>query len=169
MARTRKNPITEKGILEEDMRILMTPESLKELGEHLTPTVQQFLGRFIDYRDFMLGDNLLKELRKELKEFLVEIRVDEVKQITDCVCQQMAETLEPMITKLANIETGITDIKKQIHELEEQIQRVKDEVETEDERIRVLERKQLWWNVAFRIGIAVAISAAISLIIHFNL
>lgn len=165
MAKSRKSLITEKGILEEDMRILMTPESLKELSEHLTPTVQQFLGRFIDYRDFMLGENM----RKELKEFLTEIRKEETKQITDCVCLQMAEVLEPIVVKLGNIEAGIADIKTRLDELEKQIQIVEDEVKTEDERIRKLERTQIWWNIAFRIGIAVAISAAISLIIHFNL
>ena len=165
MAKSRKSLITEKGILEEDMRILMTPESLKELSEHLTPTVQQFLGRFIDYRDFMLGENM----RKELKEFLSEMRESEIKQITDCVCDKLAETLAPIVGQLENIEAGIKEIKKRLEDVEKQIQIVEDEVKTEDERIRKLERTQIWWNIAFRIGIAVAISAAISLIIHFNL
>ena len=160
----RKSKLTEKGILEDDIKRLMTPDAIKELGA-LNPTVQQFLGRFIDYRDFVLGESM----KKELKSFLTECRREDSKNITDNICKQMAETLGPIFLKLEGIETGVGEIKTRLDELEKQIRIIEKDVKTEDERIRRLERTQTWWNIASRIAIAVAISAIISLIIHYNL
>jgi hypothetical protein len=170
----KKAGITEKGVLDGEIRKLMTPDAIKELKD-LSPTLQQFLLRWQDHRDLLLGD----QLKEELKEFLLEVYEKDnealIKSVTTCVCKDVAETIAPMWSKLEEIGKGIVSIKSDIliiksdlTDIKKRLGQVEIRVESEEERIEKLEKTQRWWNIGFRIAIAVLISAIVTLLfIHY--
>jgi hypothetical protein len=174
MTAKKAGKITEKGVLDGEIKQLMTPEAIKELKD-LSPTMQQFLLRWQDHRDIILGD----QLKEELKDFLLDVyekdNISLCKKVTDVVCTQVAETISPMWTKLEEISKGIISIKSDIliikadlTDIKKRLGQVEEKVESEEERITRLEKTQRWWNIAFRIAIAVAISTIITLLfIHY--
>lgn len=168
----KKGKITEKGVLDGEIKKLMTPSAIKELNM-LTPTIQQFLLRWQEADHEILSG----ELRKELKEFLLDVyekdNAELCKNVTLVVCKQVAETIAPMWTKLDDIAKGISSIKSDIliikadlTDIKKRLGEVEKQVVSEEERIEKLERTQRWWNIALRITIAVAISILLFLFIH---
>ena len=169
-----KPPPDEKGVLESEIQQLMTPQAIKELKD-LSPTLQQFLLRWQDKRDLILTE----QIKDELKGFFLELTDSNTKiicdEITAHVCKQVGETLAPIYKALGQISDGIADIKKDIGEIKldiidikKRLEQLEDKVSEEEKRIAKLEKTQRWWNIGFRIAIAVAISAIITLLmIHW--
>ena len=148
----KKEPLTEKGVLDSEMKQLMTPEALKELKD-LSPTMQQFLLRWLDKRDFILSEQLKEELKIFLKDLYEEDNDRLCKSVANVVASQLAETLTPIYLKLEELATGQTnmavDIKKikddqvlanlQTKEIREKIKSTEQDVETLKEQVAVLE------------------------------
>jgi len=170
----KKVSITEKGVLDSEIKKLMTPSAIKELKD-LNPTMQQFLLRWQDHRDLLLGD----QLKEELKEFLLDVYEKDnealIKSVTTCVCKDLAGAIAPMNLKLEEISTGISSIKSDIliikadlTVIKKRLEEVECKVTDEERRIVRLEKTQRWWNIGLRIAIAVFISAIITLLfIHY--
>lgn len=148
----KKEPLTEKGVLDSEMKQLMTPEALKELKD-LSPTMQQFLLRWLDKRDFILSEQLKEELKIFLKDLYEEDNERLCKSVANVVASQLAETLSPIYLKLEELATGQTnmavDIKKikddqilanlQTQAIGEKIKSTEQDVETLKEQVAVLQ------------------------------
>lgn len=174
----KKEPLTEKGVLDSEMKQLMTPEALKELKD-LSPTIQQFLLRWQDHRDMILTEQLKEELKVFLEEVYIKNRSAISKEVTDNICKQMAETLIPVWNSLNGIDKGISDIKSDITTIkldlidikgrmtivEGKVSKDSEKIEVLEKRTELLARTQKWWNIALRIAIAVLVSTLITYIV----
>lgn len=137
----KKEPLTEKGVLDSEMKQLMTPEALKELKD-LSPTMQQFLLRWLDKRDFILSEQLKEELKIFLKDLYEEDNERLCKSVANIVALQLAETLTPIYLKLEELATGQTnmavDIKKIKDDQVKQTKEIKEKIKTTEEDIETL-------------------------------
>jgi len=159
MATKKPTKIDDPGMMAEIGAVPMQKEMLEKMS--MNPYDQLFMCRLMSMRD--------DAIKEDLEDLLKDTRADDIKSISSDICSQMAEVLSPIQLRLESIDAGIKEIKSRLEELEEQLQVVKQEVHTEDQRIASLERTQKWWNIGFRIAIAVAISTIIALLIHYNL
>jgi hypothetical protein len=166
--------ITEKGVLDADMKQLMTPAAVKELKD-LSPTLQQFLLRWQDKRDLILGD----QLKDELKEFLAEIHEKDNEElcgnVAEIVVAQNRKLISSLDTQTESIEiqfsvkkmaTSVSVIEEDIKEIKKRITDVEDRVSAEDVRILKLEDyvKPKW--IIVRIGVTILIATLLTLLIH---
>jgi hypothetical protein len=108
-------------------------------------------------RVFDLQDSANEEQNEKL--------VKDVAEVIAPIHDQL-EKMEKSICKIENSIVGILDLINKINIRLDCIEGVTDE---HTKIITRLVRTQKWWNIAGRILIAVAISAIISLIIHYNL
>ena len=149
----KKEPLTEKGVLDSEMKQLMTPEALKELKD-LSPTMQQFLLRWLDKRDFILGEQLKEELKEFLKDLYEEDNERLCKSVANIVALQLAETLTPIYLKLEELATGqanmaldIGKIKddqvKQTKEIKEKIKTTEEDIETLKDQVAFLQPENI--------------------------
>jgi hypothetical protein len=168
--------ITEKGVLDADMKQLMTPAAVKELKD-LSPTMQQFLLRWQDKRDIILGD----QLKEELKEFLLEIHEKDNEElcgnIAEIVVAQnkrlissldtQTESIKEIQFNITKISKSVIDIQKDIGEIKSRIDAVEIRVSNEDFRILKLEQyvKPKW--IIVRITITIIIAVLTTLLIHY--
>lgn len=149
----KKEPLTEKGVLDSEMKQLMTPEALKELKD-LSPTMQQFLLRWLDKRDFILSEQLKEELKIFLKDLYEEDNERLCKSVANIVALQLAETLTPIYLKLEELATGqanmavdIGKIKddqvKQTKEIKEKIKTTEEDIETLKDQVAFLQPENI--------------------------
>lgn len=100
------------GVLDKEIRTLMTPDAIKDL-EALNPTVQQFLLRFTDLREKVLSD----QLKEEMKQFLLEVHEAE----NDAMCKNIAEIVaaqnKKMFDAFGEMASAITGIAEDVREL----------------------------------------------------
>jgi hypothetical protein len=131
---TAKKKITEKGVLDSEIRNLMTPVAIEEL-KILSPTMQQFLLRWQDHRDIILGD----QLKEELKEFLGDIYIKDnenlCRDVTASVCSQMEEFLTNINTRLAELSKGQEAIASDIGHIKDDILDIKKRLKTDENAI----------------------------------
>jgi hypothetical protein len=127
--------LTEKGILDSQMKKLMTPKAVADLQD-LSPTMQQFLIRWQESRDEILGTQLRDELTRS---------------VSDAVSKDLAETILPIITVLGEIRTDLAEIKMQLRSL-------KTEMIELELRVKHLETLNSIWIIGLRIGIGVFIA-----------
>lgn len=92
------------------------------------------------------------------------------------IVKEVVEIITPIFKRLENLDNSILSIKGSIGEIVLSIgainKRLDKMAEITDDHTKIINRlvrTQKWWNVAGRILIAVAISAIISLLIHYNL
>jgi len=139
--------ITEKGVLEADIRQLMTPLAIKELKD-LSPTLQQFLLRWQDKRDMVLEDKLIvilsAKLKKELKAFLLDVYEKDnealCKNVTNAVCKQLAEVMSPIWIKLEELSKGQKEIMTTLRAMEKRLDEIENRVYmVDDKKIKDLE------------------------------
>jgi len=134
---------TEAEIMDAEIRTLMTPQAIKELNG-LTPTILQFLLRWQNKRDLVLGD----QLKEELKEFLKEVYEAD----NDRICKSVAEIViaqnKKMFGFFGSIEKSMNEIADNIRTIKGDIQGIKrklDEVERRqdafEKRLETIERK----------------------------
>jgi hypothetical protein len=170
--------VNEKGVLEADIKQLMTPTAIRELKD-LSPTMQQFLLRWQDKRDLMLGD----QLKEELKEFLAEIHeadnTELCKNVAEIVAAQnslifsalkvQTESIQKIEGSVKEIKESVETIKADIAEIKDQIIDIENRVKAEDARITKLEEyvKPKW--VAVRVGMTIIIAILVTLIAHYYL
>jgi len=129
----KKKP-TEKGVLDSEIRNLMTPVAIEEL-KILSPTMQQFLLRWQDHRDIILGD----QLKGELKEFLADIYIKDnenlCREVTTSVCKEMEEFLTNINTRLAELSKGQEAIALDIGQIKDDILDIKKRLKTDEDAI----------------------------------
>jgi hypothetical protein len=163
--------VNEKGVLEADIKQLMTPSAIRELKD-LSPTMQQFLLRWQDKRDLILGD----QLKEELKEFLAKIHeadnTELCKNVAEIVSAQnnlIFETIKAQTESLKKIEGSVKIIESDIAEIKDQIVDIEKRVKAEDIRITKLEEyiKPKW--IAVRVGVTIIIAILVTLIVHYYL
>lgn len=137
----KKEPLTEKGVLDSEMKQLMTPEALKELKD-LSPTMQQFLLRWLDKRDFILSEQLKEELKIFLKDLYEEDNERLCKSVANIVALQLAETLTPIYLKLEELATGQANMAVDIGKIKDdqvkQTKEIKEKIKTTEEYIETL-------------------------------
>ncbi len=157
-----------KGALESEMEQLMTPEAIKELGT-LTPTIQQFLLRWQDKRDLLLGE----ELKKELKDFLYDIHIKDndelVANVSEVVVAQnrlIHNSIDEISKVIKDIADDIKAIKLDINDIKKRLHVVEDKMEEMEERVARLEHEHKWYIVALKILTAVLLSVLAMLGIH---
>ena len=91
-----------------------------------------------------------------------------VKQVAEVIAP-IHSKLEKMEASIGKIENSIVDILDLINKINKRLDCIEVVTDEHTKIINRLVRTQRWWNIAGRILIAVAISAIISLIIHYNL
>jgi chromosome segregation ATPase len=139
--------ITEDGVLGDEMRSLMTPKAVDEL-KGLSPTMQQFLLRWQDKRDLILGE----QLKEDLKIFLLDVYKDDNKKlcetVTRSVSKELAEVLVPMIEKLNELATSIKQaaddisvIKGDIKLINSNVKLIEDRIKLDEEKILMVEKR----------------------------
>lgn len=149
----KKEPLTEKGVLDSEIKQLMTPQAIAELGS-LTPTLQQFLLRWQDKRDILLSEQLKEELKIFLKDLYEEDNERLCKSVANIVALQLAETLTPIYLKLEELATGqanmaidIGKIKddqvKQTKEIKEKIKTTEEDIETLKDQVAFLQPENI--------------------------
>jgi hypothetical protein len=131
---TVKKKITEKGVLDSEIRNLMTPVAIEEL-KVLSPTMQQFLLRWQDHRDIILGDQLKEELKAFLAEIYEKDNQNLCKEVTASVCGQMEEFLITINTRLAELSKGQVAIALDISHIKDDIVDIKKRLKTDEESI----------------------------------
>lgn len=166
----RKAKTNEKGVLDAEIKRLMTPEAIKELNG-LTPTIQQFLLRWQDKRDMILSE----ELKKELKDFLYNIYIQDneemcknVSEIVNAQNRLIFDAISNQNEILAQIASNIKIIQQDILLIKNRLEKVEGQINDEEKRITKLEKTQRWWNIGLRILIAVLISLIITLYFHYR-
>jgi len=137
---TAKKKITEKGVLDSEMRLLMTPVAVEEL-KVLSPTMQQFLLRWQDHRDIILGD----QLKEELKAFLIGVyekdNIEMCKNVTNVVCKQLAETLTPFAETLNRVERNIQIISADVSVIKTDIIEIRKRLKYDEDLLIKLENR----------------------------
>ena len=91
-----------------------------------------------------------------------------VKQVAEVIAP-IHSKLEKMEASIGKIENSIVDILDLINKINKRLDCIEVVTDEHTKIINRLVRTQRWWNIAGRILIAVAISAIISLLIHYNL
>lgn len=134
---TVKKKVTEKGVLNGEIEKLMTPEAIKELGS-LTPTMQQFLLRWQEHRDMILGD----QIKEEMKDFLLDIYEADnekiCKNIAEIVTAQnkrMFDALTMQTTMISDIASNISLIKMDINDIRKRLTVL--EVKLADDELKI--------------------------------
>ena len=140
---TKSKEITENGVLKKDIEQLMTPQAVKELKD-LSPTMQQFLLRWQDKRDMILGD----QLKDELKEFLAEIHekdnAEVCKNVAEIVVSQNKRMFDAFASQTALIESiasDITLIKGDISTIDERLSNIEKRLDLDEQNIKTVESK----------------------------
>lgn len=132
--------ISEDGVLSSEMKQLMSPKALTEL-KTLSPTLQQFLLRWQDKRDLILGD----QLKAELKEFLLDVYEKDnetvCKSVADIVSRQLAEVLIPIVEKLEILTNAINDVAQDVADIKTDISSIKTNINLIENRIKLDEEK----------------------------
>jgi len=135
-----EDKITEKGVLDGEIQMLMTPSAIKELKD-LSPTMQQFLLRWQDHRDLVLGD----QLKEELKDFLLDIYEKDNKflcrTVTDTVCLKLDEFIVNIYNRLESIENGQKDINATLVRMNGRMDRIEKQLCSDGKKIKNLERR----------------------------
>lgn len=139
----KQKKITEEGVLKADMEQLMTPQAVKELGA-LSPTMQQFLLRWQDKRDMILGD----QLKEELKEFLLKVYEADndamCKNIAEIVTAQNKKIFEVMDSQTRIIESiarDISTIKNDIINIKDRLELIENTVEEDEKQIKIIQSR----------------------------
>ncbi len=90
-----------------------------------------------------------------------------IKQVAEVIAPIHAK-LEKLDCSILSIQSSIKDIVKSIEAINLRLDNIGKVTDDHSRIINRLVRTQRWWNVALRILIAVAISAIITLLIHYN-
>lgn len=159
----KKIKLDEKGVLNADMEQLMTPQAVKELKD-LSPTLQQFLLRWQDKRDMILGD----QLKEELKDFLLEVYEKDnenlCKSVTMSVCKEFEEFMNNVYNKLASLDSGQADMLKILSEIHVNFSALEKRVDViENKRLVKLESFIGWKRFIIRYSVVILISVGISI------
>jgi hypothetical protein len=124
---TKTEGITENGILEEQIKDLMTDKAIKDLGD-LNPTMQQFILRFVDVRDLIIVDKMDKHLDVKLKAVSDKIS-DDVSKIIDRQNQMMLN----FFNTFGGIVNGVAA----------DVREIRDATKSTDRKMKYLSRKIL--------------------------
>lgn len=134
----KKKKELQQGVLYSEMNRLMTPEAMEEL-KGLSPTMQQFLLRWQDQRDEILGE----KLKEELKDFLFDI----YEKDNDTICANIAEIVSAqnrnMFQALSQQNKSISDIALSVKNIEGSVRGIQLDVANIKGRLTIIEDKQL--------------------------
>lgn len=126
----KQKKITEEGVLKADMEQLMTPQAVKELGA-LSPTMQQFLLRWQDKRDMILGD----QLKEELKEFLLGVYEADNDKLCKDVVEVIGQELRPINSTLLLLSTAVNNMAADVTDIKDDVSSIKGRLEVIEKRL----------------------------------
>jgi hypothetical protein len=159
---TAKRKITVKGVLSEEIKNLMTPKAVEELKD-LSPTMQQFLLRWQDNRDLILGD----QLKNELKDFLLGIYEKDNDKLCENVVEVIQQELKPINDTLSDLKRGQDNIIITLNAMDGRLRAIESQVFiTDEERLVKLEKYASIGNTILR-GLAYIMMAIILSILAF--
>jgi hypothetical protein len=164
-----KTNITENGVLKNEIEQLMTPKAIRELKD-LSPTMQQFLLRWQDKRDVILGDKLKEELKDFLQEVYEQDNENVCKNVASVVGSQLAETLSPFYSQMEGIAKSIKDMNTILTEIQLRLTNDETILINLEKRILHLERYASigWTMVRNLITAAISISVGIILFLEIH-
>lgn len=126
----KSKPITEDGVLKSDIEQLMTPQAVKELKD-LSPTMQQFLLRWQDKRDMILGD----QLKDELKEFLLGVYEADNDKLCKDVVEVIGQELRPINATLLLLSTAVSNMASDVTYIKTDVNSIKGRLEVIEKRL----------------------------------
>lgn len=150
-----------KGALDNEIRSLMTPQAINELNA-LTPTIQQFLLRWQDKRDLMLGD----QLKEELKEFLLKVYQKDnenlVNSVTTAVCTELDDFIVNVYKRFQDLDDRQTEILGVINKVNTRMEKLENQVFIVNEaRLQKLTRIHIWWKELLKAIFMIIVTAGI--------
>lgn len=133
------------------------------------------------YDQIHVSDDIAKGMNLNINDLTFIKRVFDLQDMAneeqnERLVKEVAEVIAPIHAKLENMEKAIGKIEDSIISILDLINKINirlDSIEVvTDEHTKIIDRlvrTQKWWNIAGRILIAVALSAIISLLIHYNI
>jgi hypothetical protein len=133
------------------------------------------------YDQIHVSDDIAKGMNLNINDLTFIKRVFDLQDMAneeqnERLVKEVAEVIAPIHSKLEKMEKSIGKIEDSILGILDLINKINKRLDcievVTDEHTKIINRlvkTQRWWNIAGRILIAVAISAIISLLIHYNL
>jgi hypothetical protein len=163
----------DKEVVMEDRIIEIVMKKMKEIYEkdnamicksvvnEVSKTLAEALTPFYNQMEAIAKD--IKDIKEDVLNICDRLQVIETKQLSD------EDTLSEIVMRLDKKKVRLDEIERKVELLQpEPIQNLVKEVHSLRPTLLRLIKTQVWWNIALRIFIAVAISAIITLLIHYN-